>query len=83
MTNKNYNKLLRKLATANKTKSKLLTEAEEEFKRRYKVYQSDIDFDWWIDQYHYGTGYCSIEDIDANLDKNDIKKYLKKNGSTE
>ena len=67
MTNKNYNKLLLKLASANNNYKQLLNQAEEEFKKRYGNYPSDIDFDSWIDNYHVGNGYMSAEEIDEEM----------------
>ena len=67
MTNKNYNKLLLKLASANNNYKQLLNQAEEEFKKRYGDYPSDIDFDSWIDNYHVGNGYMSAEEIDEEM----------------
>ena len=78
MTNKSYNKLLLKLASANRRYKKLLEQAEEEFKKRYGNYPSDIDFDSWIDSYHTGTGYISAEDIEEEMKFNNPQKQMKK-----
>jgi len=64
MTNKKFNKLMMRLAKANMKYKDLLNESEDEFKRRYGEYHSDIDFDSWIDTYHVGRGYISAEEID-------------------
>jgi hypothetical protein len=64
MTNNQFNKLLLRLANANSKYKKLLEEAEDEFKRRYGNFPSDIDFDSWIDSYHVATGFMSAEEIE-------------------
>ena len=69
MTNNQYNKLLLRLSKANEKYKKLLDEAENEFKRRYGAFPSDIDFDSWIDVYHVATGFFSAEKIDKEFNE--------------
>jgi len=64
MTNNAFNKLLLRLSKANEKYKKLLIEAENEFKKRYGDFPSNIDFDSWIDIYHTGIGFLSAEKIE-------------------
>ena len=77
MTNKSFNKLLMRLANANDRYKKLLGKSEEEFKKRYGVYPSDIDFDSWIDVYHVGNGYLRAEEIEREMETNNYKQSHK------
>jgi len=70
VTDKEYNKLLLKLSKANDKYKNLLFLAEEEFKNRYGSYPSDIDFDYWIDTYHIGTGLLTSDQIENEFSKN-------------
>ena len=78
MTNKNFNKLLNRVASANAKYKKLLDEAENEFIRRYGNHPSDIDFDSWIDIYHIGNGgILTAEEIDKEMQQEVYKHYEK------
>ncbi len=86
MTNKKFNALLKRLNKVNQKRKSLLCEAEEEFKKRFGVDPSEIDFDYWIDSYHYDVGYVSIEEIEEEFNKiysEGKRRKLKERGSNE
>ena len=51
MTDKQFGKLLTKLNRAHGLYYDLLYKAEEEYKKRFGNYPSDVDDDWWIDSF--------------------------------
>ena len=76
-SNEKYNELLSRLSHANTVYKGLLDEAEEEFKKRYRNYPSDIDFDIWIDAFHVGMGSLSAERIDIIYKELNYNKLIK------
>ena len=56
MTDTNFKKLIKRTFDANIKHQKLLAELEEEYHRRYGVYPSDIDDDFFIDSFCLGQG---------------------------
>ena len=79
MTDKKFDRLLCRLRDANEKYMQLLEQAEAEFKQRYKVFPSDIDFDSWIDVYHVGSGgNMTVLEIENELQyySKTIKNYL-------
>lgn len=67
MTDKQFNSLLVRLSKANDRYRTLLDEAEEEFKKRYGFYPSEIDYDSWIDCFHIGVGLMTAEKIHEEM----------------
>lgn len=64
---KEFNKILKKLASANEKYKALLSEAEDIFVERYGNHPSEVDFDSWIDVYHAGIGFMSAESIEKEI----------------
>ena len=67
MTDAKFQLLLDKLSVAHRNYRAYLDAAEEEIKRRYGVYPSEIDSDQWIDSYHYGCGHMTVEQLDDSM----------------
>ena len=42
--------------------SLLLNKAEEEYKRRFGHYPSEVDDDWWIDSFHQTLSGSKVDD---------------------
>ena len=66
MNNLTFKRKLDRLSLANEKYKKLLNECEDEYKKRFGHYPSDIDDDGWIDTYHIGIGSMSINTIEEN-----------------
>ena len=56
MTDKEFEKLIRKAHKLARDHKSMVEAAEIEYKRRFGHHPSDIDDDWWIDALHYGYG---------------------------
>lgn len=69
MTDSQFQKVLHKLADANIKYKKLLSEAEDEIKRRYGVHPSDCDNDLWIDNYHVGCGVMTVDEVTYSMEE--------------
>lgn len=54
MTNDNYTKLLGQVRKAQLAYFDLLSQAEQEYKRRYGCYPGDISDEGWIDTFELG-----------------------------
>lgn len=63
MTDKSFAKLLFRVDKSHSRYLKLLNEAEEEYKRRFGNYPSEVDDDWWIDSFHQSDAGSSLEDV--------------------
>ena len=63
MTDKQFGKLLTKLNKAHGAYCELLFKAEEEYKRRFGNYPSDVDDDWWIDSFCQSPAGSTLEDV--------------------
>lgn len=48
---------------------KLLEEITEEYEQRYGASPSDIDDDYFIDTFHYGTGKVSLKDVKKHAER--------------
>lgn len=67
MTDARFQTLLNKLSVARRNYIAYLDAAEEEIKRRYGVYPSEIDNDQWIDRYHQGCGHMTVKQLDESM----------------
>jgi hypothetical protein len=64
MTDKQWQKLIKKAHSLAIKHRIAMQEAEEEYVRRFGTHPSDWDDDWWIDHVHYGMGSdCDIKKI--------------------
>ncbi len=70
MTNTEYRKLLMRLTKANRKYKTLLAEAEEEYKRRFGDFPSEVDDDAWIDGFHATDSGLSFSDVIENGELN-------------
>ncbi len=63
MTDKKFGELLYKLTKAHEKYCTLLSEAEEEYKRRFGNYPAEVDDDWWIDSFCQSSSGSSLKDV--------------------
>lgn len=63
MTNKEFETLLTDLNKAHVEHDNLLKKAEEEYKRRFGHYPSEVDDDYWIDSFHDSPAGSSLKDV--------------------
>ncbi len=74
MSDKQFESKLKTLHFSLQKHKKLLLETEDEYKRRYGVYPSEIDDDTWIDAFHYGN--CPLPSLKEIDDSAKLHLYL-------
>lgn len=63
MTDKEFERKMKKCrAEWDKYKS-TLEEIEAEYKKRFGSYPSELDDDWWIDTFHQGSGSVNLNEV--------------------
>lgn len=67
MTDKQFQKELNKLAIKNAKYKHQLNLVEEEIKRRYGKYPSEVDCDSFIDAFHVGCAPMRVNQIDEDM----------------
>lgn len=72
MTDKQWEKIIKKANEVINLHNSLRSQAEEEYERRYGQNPSEWDDDYWIDTVHYGHGNVEISKIkeQAEIHKN-------------
>lgn len=63
MTDKKWQELIIECQKVGIEHLRLLKMAEEEYKKRYGHYPSEVDDDWWIDTLHYCRGDVNLINI--------------------
>ena len=63
MKDEKYKNLLSKLNEAHIKYHQLLKQAEEEYKKRFGEYPTNLDDDFWIDSFHVKPTGASLEDV--------------------
>ena len=66
MTDKQFEKLLFRVNSAHSKYLQLLKEAENEYKRRFGNYPSEVDDDWWIDSFCQSDCGSTLEKVLEN-----------------
>jgi len=67
MTDKKFELLLTELTILNIKYKDALEIVEDEIKRRYGKFPSEIDNDEWIDSYHVGKGKMTLKQLDKSM----------------
>ena len=70
MTDKKWQDLISKCRAAGDQHQELLREAENEYKRRYGNFPSEVNDDWWIDGLHYCSGSVDLKAIKTHAKLN-------------
>jgi hypothetical protein len=63
MTDNKFEILLYKLNRAHRKYCKLLSLAEDEYKRRFGNFPSEVDDDWWIDSFCQSPAGSTLKDV--------------------
>lgn len=63
MTDQNFEKAMKSCYRAFKRHEALLEKIEKEYERRFGESPSELDDDFWIDTFHYGTDEPDFHEI--------------------
>ena len=66
MEDKKWLELMFKMKSILKEKDDVLNKLENEYRRRYGNYPSEVDDDCWIDTFHYNAGAIDFAEIKSS-----------------
>lgn len=74
MTDKQFQKELDKLAKVNINYKVQLMKVEAEIEKRFGFLPSDVDLDVFIDNFHVGTGYMTVQQVTEECNSKTTEK---------